>query len=178
MAYYFHFRYFRQPGQLFAQHSCRQQCFRFSRGYVRFRQAGERASGRRRSLVPKEGILRRPATAPQQLPAIEGVKLPNPQRSRGRSIWPVRHGRPAELKQRRRTAFPCRPEASGKPRCREGRVVKPVLQGFRHGLALPGLRQDVFWGGYSGYFSDPHGYLWEVNYSDAFQFGEDGSISF
>jgi catechol 2,3-dioxygenase-like lactoylglutathione lyase family enzyme len=22
--------------------------------------------------------------------------------------------------------------------------------------------QDVFWGGYSGYFSDPEGYLWEV----------------
>ena len=22
--------------------------------------------------------------------------------------------------------------------------------------------QDVFWGGYSGYFSDPDGYLWEI----------------
>ena len=22
--------------------------------------------------------------------------------------------------------------------------------------------QDVFWGGYSGYFSDPDGYMWEV----------------
>jgi len=22
--------------------------------------------------------------------------------------------------------------------------------------------QDVFWGGYSGYFADPDGYLWEV----------------
>lgn len=38
--------------------------------------------------------------------------------------------------------------------------------------------QDVFWGGYSGYFSDPDGYLWEVNYSDAFKFEQDGSISF
>ena len=38
--------------------------------------------------------------------------------------------------------------------------------------------QDVFWGGYSGYFSDPDGYLWEVNYSDAFEFDQDGSISF
>jgi len=25
--------------------------------------------------------------------------------------------------------------------------------------------QDVFWGGYSGYFSDPDGYLWEVAYN-------------
>jgi catechol 2,3-dioxygenase-like lactoylglutathione lyase family enzyme len=24
--------------------------------------------------------------------------------------------------------------------------------------------QDVFWGGYSGYFADPDGYLWEVAY--------------
>lgn len=38
--------------------------------------------------------------------------------------------------------------------------------------------QDVFWGGYSGYFSDPDGYLWEVNYSDGFKFDKDGSISF
>lgn len=25
--------------------------------------------------------------------------------------------------------------------------------------------QDVFWGGYSGYFSDPDGYIWEVAYN-------------
>ena len=26
--------------------------------------------------------------------------------------------------------------------------------------------QDVFWGGYSGYFADPDGHLWEVAYPD------------
>ena len=35
--------------------------------------------------------------------------------------------------------------------------------------------QDVFWGGYSGYFSDPDGYLWEVAYG-AFEFNNDGSL--
>jgi len=25
--------------------------------------------------------------------------------------------------------------------------------------------QDVFWGGYSGYFSDPDGFLWEVAFN-------------
>ena len=25
--------------------------------------------------------------------------------------------------------------------------------------------QDVFWGGYSGYFTDPDGYLWEVAFN-------------
>ena len=36
--------------------------------------------------------------------------------------------------------------------------------------------QDVFWGGYSGYFSDPDGYFWEVAYADSWQFHEDGSL--
>ncbi len=25
--------------------------------------------------------------------------------------------------------------------------------------------QDVFWGGYSGYFEDPDGHLWEIAYN-------------
>jgi catechol 2,3-dioxygenase-like lactoylglutathione lyase family enzyme len=35
--------------------------------------------------------------------------------------------------------------------------------------------QDVSWGGYSGYFSDPDGHLWEVAYG-AFDFNDDGSL--
>ena len=34
---------------------------------------------------------------------------------------------------------------------------------------------DTFWGGYSGYFSDPDGYLWEVAWG-AFEFNDDGSL--
>jgi uncharacterized glyoxalase superfamily protein PhnB len=36
--------------------------------------------------------------------------------------------------------------------------------------------QRVFWGGYSGYFSDPDGYYWEVAYGENWQFNEDGSL--
>ncbi|NBD18124.1 MAG: VOC family protein [Cyanobacteria bacterium] len=36
--------------------------------------------------------------------------------------------------------------------------------------------QDVFWGGYSGYFSDPDGHLWEVAYAESWEFNEDGSL--
>jgi len=36
--------------------------------------------------------------------------------------------------------------------------------------------QDVFWGGYSGYFTDPDGYLWEVAYGECWEFNEDGSL--
>ncbi|HWE95270.1 MAG TPA: VOC family protein [Tepidisphaeraceae bacterium] len=35
--------------------------------------------------------------------------------------------------------------------------------------------QDAFWGGYSGYFSDPDGYLWEVAWG-AFEIRPDGSL--
>jgi catechol 2,3-dioxygenase-like lactoylglutathione lyase family enzyme len=35
--------------------------------------------------------------------------------------------------------------------------------------------QDAFWGGYSGYFTDPDGYLWEVAWG-AFPLRDDGSL--
>jgi uncharacterized protein len=35
--------------------------------------------------------------------------------------------------------------------------------------------QDVFWGGYSGYFSDPDGFLWEVAWNPHFPIADDGS---
>jgi hypothetical protein len=31
--------------------------------------------------------------------------------------------------------------------------------------------QKVFWGGYSGYFQDPDGYIWEVAYNPHFWIG-------
>jgi predicted lactoylglutathione lyase len=36
--------------------------------------------------------------------------------------------------------------------------------------------QEAFWGGYSGYFSDPDGFLWEVAWNPSFSLAEDGSI--
>ena len=36
--------------------------------------------------------------------------------------------------------------------------------------------QEAFWGGYSGYFSDPDGFLWEVAWNPEFAIAEDGSI--
>jgi hypothetical protein len=36
--------------------------------------------------------------------------------------------------------------------------------------------QDVFWGGYSGYFADPDGFLWEVAYNPFAAVAEDGSL--
>jgi predicted lactoylglutathione lyase len=36
--------------------------------------------------------------------------------------------------------------------------------------------QKVFWGGYTGYFADPDGHLWEVAHNPAFPFAEDGRL--
>ena len=37
--------------------------------------------------------------------------------------------------------------------------------------------EDVFWGGYSGYFADPAGHLWEVAWNPHFPTAEDGAIT-
>ena len=36
--------------------------------------------------------------------------------------------------------------------------------------------QDVFWGGYHGYFADPDGYLWEVAWNPYFEFDEQDNL--
>ncbi len=37
--------------------------------------------------------------------------------------------------------------------------------------------EEVFWGGYSGYFSDPDGHAWEVAYNPHWTIGKDGRVS-
>ena len=36
--------------------------------------------------------------------------------------------------------------------------------------------EEAFWGGYSGYFADPDGFLWEVAWNPSFPIAPDGSI--
>ncbi len=36
--------------------------------------------------------------------------------------------------------------------------------------------QDAFWGGYSGYFADPDGHLWEVAWNPFFPLDEQGHL--
>lgn len=43
-----------------------------------------------------------------------------------------------------------------------GKTVKPA--------------QDVFWGGHSGYFTDPDGHYWEVAWAPNFRFDENGAL--
>jgi catechol 2,3-dioxygenase-like lactoylglutathione lyase family enzyme len=45
------------------------------------------------------------------------------------------------------------------------------------GASIVKPAQDVFWGGYSGYFADPDGHLWEVAWNPFFKFDEDGKLN-
>ena len=45
---------------------------------------------------------------------------------------------------------------------RKSEVDEVMAQAEKAGATIQKPAQDVFWGGYSGYFSDPDGHLWEV----------------
>jgi catechol 2,3-dioxygenase-like lactoylglutathione lyase family enzyme len=36
--------------------------------------------------------------------------------------------------------------------------------------------EDAFWGGYSGYFADPDGHVWEVAWNPEWTIADDGSV--
>jgi len=54
-------------------------------------------------------------------------------------------------------------------------VDRVLEQAERAGAKIEKPAGSTQWGGYSGYFSDPDGYLWEVAWG-AFAIREDGSI--
>ena len=45
------------------------------------------------------------------------------------------------------------------------------------GAAIVKPAQDAFWGGYSGYFRDLDGHLWEVAWNPHFPLGESGAVT-
>ena len=53
----------------------------------------------------------------------------------------------------------------------ESEVGQVIEQAIASGAKLVKPAQKVFWGGYSGYFSDPDGHLWEVAHNPFFWVG-------
>ena len=47
-------------------------------------------------------------------------------------------------------------------------VDRTIQQAVEAGATLVKPGQKVFWGGYSGYFADPDGFLWEVAWNPHF----------
>ncbi|SRR5579864_344651 len=55
-------------------------------------------------------------------------------------------------------------------------VDKFLAEAQEAGAKFQKPAREAFWGGYSGYFSDPDGFLWEVAWNPFFQIAQDGSI--
>ena len=53
----------------------------------------------------------------------------------------------------------------------ESEVDRIINEAVAAGATLVKSGQKVFWGGYSGYFKDPDGYLWEVTHNPHFWVG-------
>lgn len=73
-----------------------------------------------------------------------------------------------------------RPAFSGVTLAHNCRSEAEVDTVFAHALACGATAkkqpQKVFWGGYSGYFADPDGHLWEVAHNPFFPIDEEGRI--
>lgn len=55
--------------------------------------------------------------------------------------------------------------------------VDEIINDLRsRGVTIAKEPQKAFWGGYSSYFSDPDGYLWEVAHNPYFPFDEAGNL--
>ncbi len=62
---------------------------------------------------------------------------------------------------------------------KEKETVDQVLSEVeKHGGKVLKPAEQVFWGGYSGYFEDPDGYVFEVAYSENFKFDKQNMLLF
>jgi catechol 2,3-dioxygenase-like lactoylglutathione lyase family enzyme len=63
--------------------------------------------------------------------------------------------------------------------CRSPREVDGVLErAASAGGTVTKPARKAFWGGYSGYFADPDGHLWEVAFNPHFPLSDDGRLLF
>ncbi len=57
-------------------------------------------------------------------------------------------------------------------------VDRLMAQAVASGAELVSAARALPWGGYSGYFADPDGHLWEVAYNPAWPISPDGYVTF
>ena len=58
----------------------------------------------------------------------------------------------------------------------EKEVDDALIEAVRAGGKLLKAAEKVFWGGYSGYFADPDGNLWEVGFNPFAKLGPEGEF--
>lgn len=56
-------------------------------------------------------------------------------------------------------------------------VAEVLATAERAGAKILKPAQDVFWGGHSGYFSDPDGYHWEIAWNPLMPLDEEGTMT-
>ncbi len=54
----------------------------------------------------------------------------------------------------------------------KAQVDAVMAEAGKAGATIVKPAQDVFWGGYTGYFQDPDGHLWEVAWNPQFNIGD------
>lgn len=59
----------------------------------------------------------------------------------------------------------------------EASVTEALEDAVRAGAMLQKPAEKADWGGFSGYFADPDGHLWEVAFNPFFPINADGSIT-
>lgn len=59
----------------------------------------------------------------------------------------------------------------------EADVDRAIAVAVASGATIIKTAQKVFWGGYSGYYADPDGHLWEVAYNPFVELGENGCMN-
>lgn len=47
---------------------------------------------------------------------------------------------------------------------------------MKHGATITKMPEKVFWGGYSGYFADPDGHLWEIAHNPFLEMDDEGNV--
>ncbi len=57
-------------------------------------------------------------------------------------------------------------------------VDRLLEQAEEAGAVRPAAAEDKPWGGYSGYFIDPDGHLWEIGWNPGFKLDAQGNVSF
>ena len=59
----------------------------------------------------------------------------------------------------------------------EGDVDAVLAQAEAAGARLLKPAEKMFWGGYSGYFADPDGHVWEAAFNPGFTINDDGTLT-
>lgn len=59
----------------------------------------------------------------------------------------------------------------------EADVDTVLAQAEAAGATILKPAEKVFWGGYSGYFADPDGHVWEVAYNPQWTINDDGTLT-